>query len=971
MTTSPLFLDRRTYQSSAVSLFLILGWFLLLVGSPQKVHAQYYQNRYRPPVDWQQIQTPRFRIIYPSGYDSTAFRTASLLENHYADAQELVGGSLSKFPVILNPYNDRSNGFVTPYNFRMEVEIAPIRGKGLSPESGDWLNTVMPHELIHALHLNKDAGLSSVVKLFGPDFARSFHTAVPGGFLEGIAVEYESDYVRHGGGRGHYSYFTNPIYAIRSQQEPWSMGELVFRSANTLPYNRHYLGGYDFTDWLQDTYGSETTREAIDFYAKWPFLGYGVALRHSTGKWPNQLHDQYKSDRLDTDQRFGVARHDPAANVWKMPFEGEQWFQPVWLDDDRLLAYGQFYDARPGFYEINTRSEEQSPQLVYESGESEDHAHTLISKDGTQQLLFSRYKPNLLWDEVSQSAMFRLDPATQRVSSFSNTERLYSPAELNGNLIAIQTWHNRNRLVSVSKDSIQCIYEPTLKERLIELAASSYGDRSNRLAVVMNRNGKQGLWITKLDKIAQDLAADPQLSIPNGSIMDPAWHPNENKLLLTIARDSLMQLYAYDLDQNQLSQLTHGTLNTLEGRYSPDGSRIAYIVQDGNQRRLATATTSDLNPTPVSFDYSPDSMPSDPYWHADEIQQRMDTTAWKAQPYRDHLAWLKPRLIEPGVEEENNGNVYSLTFYSADPLQQNTYDAKFSYKYKRFWHDITYRYSGFYPGFDFSSSTDALLINDPDFYLMERRFEFGLPFPFRLDANNRSSRLYLRPFAAFTQIRALEKANNDPFTDFTNRPTLGITAGLNYRLQANPRDVQPNAGWSLFAEVQQDMSVQTPSAPPRVGIPKRNGFQARISRYLSLPFMRRWNQSLQVTGRYLTQSNAPIYNIDPLIHDAFDSYPFARLPNNLGSLNARYTIPLAYIDDGGLLIPFYLQSVYLVSFSSTVADLDQSDWQQQTKSVLGAGIRTRFQFGALNFDLGIALTWEPSADQINYFIGSF
>jgi hypothetical protein len=59
------------------------------------------------------------------------------------------------------------------------------------------------------------------------------------------------------------------------------------------------LGGYTFTNWLQKSYGDDTSRDAIDFNVRWPFLGYGIALKHSTGKWPSQLYDEFKKDKED------------------------------------------------------------------------------------------------------------------------------------------------------------------------------------------------------------------------------------------------------------------------------------------------------------------------------------------------------------------------------------------------------------------------------------------------------------------------------------------------------------------------------------------------------------------------------------------------------------------------------------------------------------------------------------------------
>jgi hypothetical protein len=235
----------------------ILLLFMLMIVLVGEINAQFYSTQYRTPgQNWMQLQTERFRVIYPERYDSLARETLTILELEYNDIQQLAGGDLRNFPVILNPDNDRSNGFVSPFNFRSEVEIAPFLGKSLSPRSGNWLESVVPHELVHALHFSVNT--PSIVRplgLFSPDLRRSIHSAAGFGFIEGIAVEYESHSMLDEAGRGNYPYFNNQFHAMLGADDPWSMGQLTQTSTYTPPFNRHYIGGYRYVNWLQNRYG--------------------------------------------------------------------------------------------------------------------------------------------------------------------------------------------------------------------------------------------------------------------------------------------------------------------------------------------------------------------------------------------------------------------------------------------------------------------------------------------------------------------------------------------------------------------------------------------------------------------------------------------------------------------------------------------------------------------------------------------
>src|SRR5690625_7820562 len=95
--------------------------------------------------------TYSYRIIYTKRYHQESVRSLTILEHEYEDIRDRVGGGLSRFPIIINPENDRSNGFVAPLNFRSEIELSPIVGKTMNPALGDWLDMVLPPELVHAL----------------------------------------------------------------------------------------------------------------------------------------------------------------------------------------------------------------------------------------------------------------------------------------------------------------------------------------------------------------------------------------------------------------------------------------------------------------------------------------------------------------------------------------------------------------------------------------------------------------------------------------------------------------------------------------------------------------------------------------------------------------------------------------------------------------------------------------------------
>src|SRR5699024_11009663 len=233
---------------------------------------------------WKHLMTSHFILVFSDKTRSYASRTARILERQYQSAKKLVGGELSDFPVVLNIYNDRSNGFVTSLHFRTEIERRPIKGESMNPQAVNSLQKVAACEVVLDMQSNHTGryNLPWLTSFLSPDLARTFHGAIPSGISEGLAVYHETKAITDHGGRGNYPFFNNQFNAIFDSQSRWSMGQMLQNPAFSRPFNRHYIGGYAFTNWLQETYGANTSREAINFYVDFPFLGYGVALKHAT-----------------------------------------------------------------------------------------------------------------------------------------------------------------------------------------------------------------------------------------------------------------------------------------------------------------------------------------------------------------------------------------------------------------------------------------------------------------------------------------------------------------------------------------------------------------------------------------------------------------------------------------------------------------------------------------------------------------
>ncbi|MFN2374744.1 MAG: hypothetical protein ABR545_13130, partial [Cyclonatronaceae bacterium] len=430
---------------------LLILFILLMAATP--LRAQIYESVFRPKLDWYELRSPHFRVIYHEGEDSAARTTAQLLESQYEIVQSLVGGNVRKLPVVLNGYNDNANGFVTPLHFRIEMEVPSIRGKAMNPRTGGWLENVVPHELVHALHMSvaPTIGVGGLIRPFSPDMSRMVHMTAPFGLFEGIAVFHETNMIYREGGRGNYPYFTRN-FSSRVQGNPWRLSQMHQSPVATRPFNRIYSGGYEFTSWLLYEHGFETTKNTIRFVSRFPFLGYGVALWSVTGDSPSTLYRDFMDDKLDEEafrlqsiERAGVTSY----RILQTGRKGDEIRRPLWISDDEILFYGSFYNDRPGFRRYNLQTGRMS--MLLESRTIGDYRYAL-STDRTH-LVYSRMHSHPWHHNTFISDLHEVDITTGSLRQITEKARLFAPDYGPGGVInALKNDHESSRWVRIHPD---------------------------------------------------------------------------------------------------------------------------------------------------------------------------------------------------------------------------------------------------------------------------------------------------------------------------------------------------------------------------------------------------------------------------------------------------------------------------------------------------------------------------------------
>ena len=975
------------------SRFLCLSLVLLLCSDlslAQVSYGNFYFPVHRPAgLDWQQLKTDHFRIIYPKNEDSLAYRAASILENQYPKAVALSGGELKNFPVIFSNYSDLSNGFVTSNNFRSEFAAAPFKGKSINPKSGDWFEAVLPHELLHATHgsVLVPWSIPAFYDLFSPDLARSFNFFPPVGVHEGLAVLHESENVAENGGRKNYTYFNNQYNARLSSNDPWSAGQTFQPSRYTLPYNRHYISGSTFTQWLHENYGENVSKDAIRYQHKFFFLGYGFALKHVTGKWPSELYTKYIEDKKaqENARQKKIGESTSSKQVFiESPYKGVTQRKPFWTSSSGLVFFSLHYNAPRGFYTYNldTKKTAQIAEVNTVGDYNIDYDRAANS------LLFAEYDADLLYSSAYKSELKRLDLDSNKQFEITEKDRVYSPTISGAHIIALQTNGASANVIAIDGDNNKTVLATFNDATPVAIKANP--NSPNQLALIINRRGIPALWITTPQTIAQDILEAPRMAFKDASIFDLDWHPSEQKLLFTADFYPAMNIYELNLSNGDILQKTNSLFNAFEASYSPDASSIAYVVQQNQEQKVAVLNESNFYNKRV---------PRDALLSGSNLRRSLErpllgselsdvSDSWTSEKYGSDLSWLKPRAVLPIVREKSGANQVGVNFQSIDALSSQSYSAELTGIQSRLWYDLSYTNKTFWPGFRLRTYSDpsfgvlGFQNSDPrPVMLQERGFDLSIPVNFTFNATTRGKSLFLSPRITAEQIRYFDLSPN-PISDFETQYKAGGFAQLSWNILSQRRDIQPSSGISLFGFLDKALNDPIVFIENAAGNPEQFLLADRWAAYYGvigyLGPLKKFNQSLRYDFQFLNQSSSLLYSQSTIIPNSFTDNAFLfngnETFNNLGRFSTRYTIPVAYPGDGGMLVPFYLQAIYISTFSHTITNLEQSsarDLLSASRSVFGAGLHFQFNVANLTFDFGVGFSFEPTRNKAKFVFGDF
>ena len=975
----------------------------------------FYSIEYRPYKGvWLQLNTPHFRIIYPEGLDSIAYNSGRILEQQYLLARSLTGGSLKNFPVVITNYSDLSNGYVQSWNFKSEIILAPIKGKAMNPRGGDWLETVLSHELLHATHANIKGRflLNSFGILFGPDFTRSINFFPPAGIHEGLAVYHEgkNGLSSHHGGRGNYGYFKAKYWANLLSDSPWGLGDGLIPTEYHYPLNRHYIAGYFFTEWLQEAYGEQVFIKSFErHYNHFP-LGLGFALRGVTSDWPSKMAPIYREWALGT---YSTAHRGRKKSPIKLtdyisPLTKEvDQRRPLWITPSKFLYVERKYHQQQGVYLFDIES--QNTRLIIEDFFVEDYLFAI--NQTSNELIYSAYKRGLYSFDEIYSYLYRVSytEAGSKSTLIPGSKRMYAPTidPHRKSLWALKNDQNSAQIYEYRNNT----WSPCSQFRDTRpISIAVHPIKENAYAFLMQKRGFQGIWMVNTfadcSEIKPVLDGIADIGFNNASIIDVQWHPIKSTLLLSVEDKDGVRIVEYDIETSQAVVILDTDFAAYEASYSADGALISFVDEQNQKNIIAVIDSTrklshhiELSPL-SSFEIEKSS--TSPLLGSELTNS---STNWTIKKYSKDHSWWSPRVVLPKIINQSYSGSSSrfdfnsfkyrfsdlmsrdfselevgLFLQSTDVLQEQGYRFSGTFYKNNLWYQLNYTTKKFWPGLDFThyrkpnyfifSPYDGSYI---DLISDERGWSIGIPFSYRFRSLTRFSSLHITPTLYYEGLRYLD-GTGSVLSDYVTQTKYGFSSFLQLRIQQLTRDIQPRSGF--ITSISSQKTLRSPEGDfslnnNRYTYSLTDNYAVYTEQKVYIPIWKKKNISTLVNAVVLKQSENLLCRTNNIRSTGFFTTVF---PNScyIGRFTTETIVPIWYIDQGFFTVPSSLKAVYLKLFTHRMYDLaNKTNAGYPTRTSFGGELNVLFKVSNINFSAGLGWYYDVLEKKSGLFIGSF
>lgn len=561
----------------------MFGLMSQLLGMAQVSTNSLLQNP--PSVRWSKINTPHFRLIFPSTNAAEGQRLANVLETVYEPVSSSLGKKPRKISVLLQNQTTISNGFVTLLPRRSEFFVTPPQDPNLLG-TNNWLDLLAVHEFRHVVQNDKAlVGTSKLAYyLFGNNgLGLVTSLAVPNWFKEGDAVGLET--AMTASGRGRIPSFDMALRAQLSTGKVFSYAKAVTESYKDFVPN-FYVSGYFLTTYLKKKFGNDIWDKVLKDTYRFPFypFSFSNSIKKNTGLKVEELYEKAFDDAQKIWQlEQAKIVENPSTIISSKDKYFSNYLYPQYLPDGRMLVVKTGLDIIAQLVAVDKNGDEEK---VAELGMWNDAG--MLSLQGTK-VVWAEFAYDPRWARKDYSVIKSYDFNEGKIKTITHKTKYSAPSlSTDGSKILCVESSPEQLYGIVILDAITGKVLQKLPNPTNAFVLHPRWTQQDEIVCVKLKDGKKSITKT-------DLKGNEQILLANST--ENLAHPilRGDSLYFNSGVSGIDNIYVYLLSSQKRFQVTNRKLGGFNPAISQDGQELVYNDFTSKGHRLAYCNLSELS----------------------------------------------------------------------------------------------------------------------------------------------------------------------------------------------------------------------------------------------------------------------------------------------------------------------------------------------------------------------------------------
>jgi hypothetical protein len=655
-----------------LTISVLLSFSLTLISDI--ANAQIFGGEQNPlSVNWREINSSGFKIIYPVELEHEAQRMANTIPYIFPAVGRSVNVRKTTLPIVLQNRGVIANGFVQLAPKKSEFNTTPPQ----QFDSQDWLNNLAVHELRHAAQFDK---LTDGRPYPFPEevYFAWMGASIPLWFFEGDAVSTETSLTN--AGRGRQPAWIMPYRTSLMEGKKFSYSKANFGSQKDVTPGYYQLG-YLMASNIREKSGKFVFDSVLTDIKNRPFRLYPFAnsLKKFSGKtgkeWYGSVTGKLKAD-WELQAKNTPSKNYPSLN--RPAVYETSYYLPVKISGGKILAL-KLSKAEPAAFVLVTDNGKE--KRIRGIGQQE-------------QPWFSYANGKIVWDEIrydprflqrSYSVVCSYDLKTGAVKTLTSKSRLFSPSLSpdGSKIVAVEIdLGNKVRLVVLNAKDGSIIRAYPNPENLI-LQTPAFDKTGSIIAYISVSEKGKALWtIDANSKTKKIIGETPQ------QLSRPVFIGH--KIAFNAHYNGINNIYDVDPASgkiNALSASKYGAFNPAE-----IAGTDSILFNDYKLYGYTIAKTA-IRPVPVlknNFVFF--GAAAEKQENTGNVFSQVPDSNFTSKPYRKLGNLFNFHSVIPVIENENQGGIqlksnnllntmdtYAGVDYDSD-LRRFEYNAGFNFK---------------------------------------------------------------------------------------------------------------------------------------------------------------------------------------------------------------------------------------------------------------------------------------------------